>query len=92
MGQQSTRRVLHDADRLSPSSYGAYLSALVLFFEITQLRPEWLLVEFNPDDRHHHHESAANALGISPDIAWKLAFVANQTVQLGYPIQRGDHR
>jgi hypothetical protein len=74
-----------------PSSYGAYLSALVLFFEITQLSPEWLLVEFNPDDRRHH-ESAAEALGISPDIAWKLAVAANETVRLGRPIQRRDHR
>jgi len=74
-----------------PSTYGAYLSALVLFFEITQLSPDWLLVEFHPDDRRHH-QSAADALGISPDIAWKLAFVANETVRLGHPIQRRDHR
>jgi hypothetical protein len=73
-----------------PAVYGAYLSALVLFFEITQLSPEWLLVEFNPDDRHHH-EAAADALGISPEIAGKLAFVANETVRLGHPIQSLDH-
>jgi hypothetical protein len=72
------------------STYGAYLSALVLFFEITQLSPKWLLVEFNPDDRRHH-QSAADALGISPDIAWKLAFVANQTVQLRHPIHGRDY-
>jgi hypothetical protein len=73
-----------------PRSYGAYLSALVLFFEITQLSPERLLVEFDPDDRRHH-ESAAEALGISPDIAWKLAVAANETVRLGRPIQKRDH-
>jgi hypothetical protein len=74
-----------------PSIYGAYLNALVLFFEITQLSPERLLVEFDPDDRRHH-ESAAEALGISPDIAWKLAVAANETVRLERPIQRRDHR
>jgi hypothetical protein len=63
----------------------------VLFFEVTQLSPEWLLVEFDPDDRRHH-ESAAHALGISPGIAWKLAFVANETVRRGHPIQNRDHR
>ena len=68
-----------------PSIYGAYLSALVLFYEITQVNPESLLAEFDPAD-HRHHASAAEALGISPDIAWKLAFVASETVRLGHPI------
>ena len=74
-----------------PSPYGAYLSTLVLFFEITQASPESLLAEFDPADPRHKH-SAADALGISPDIAWKLAFVASETVRLGYPIQSRNHR
>jgi len=68
-----------------PSIYGAYLSALVLFYEITQVNPESLLAEFDPAD-HRHRASAADALGISPDITWKLAFVASETVRLGHPI------
>jgi hypothetical protein len=74
--------VLHNPDRLSPQHDGAYLSALVLFFEITRLSRDWLLIEFNPDDRRHH-QSAADALGISPDMAWKLAFVANEWCDSG---------
>jgi hypothetical protein len=74
-----------------PSTYGAYLSALVLFYEITQVSPESLLAEFDPADRRHL-ASAAHALGISADIAWKLAFVATETVRLGHPIQSRNHR
>ena len=74
-----------------PSNYGAYLSALVLFFETTQVSPEALLAEFDPADPRHH-ESAADALGISPDIAWKLAFAASETVRLGHPIKSRHHR
>jgi hypothetical protein len=74
-----------------PSTYGAYLSALVLFYEIAQVSPQSLLAEFDPADRRHH-ASAAHALGISPDIAWKLAFVATETVRLGHPIQSRKHR
>jgi hypothetical protein len=74
-----------------PSTYGAYLSALVLFFEITQASPEALLAEFDPADPHHY-KSAADALGISADIAWKLAFVASETARLGHPIQRRNTR
>ena len=73
-----------------PSVYGAYLSALVLFYQITQVNPESLLAEFDPAD-HRHQASAAAALGISPDIAWKLAFVASETVRLGNPIQSRNH-
>ena len=73
-----------------PSVYGAYLSALVLFYQITQVNPESLLAEFDPAD-HRHQASAAAALGISPDIAWKLAFAASQTVRLGNPIQSRNH-
>lgn len=74
-----------------PGVYGAYLSTLVLFFEITQGRPDLLLAEFDIADPRHH-ESAADALGISPDTAWKLAFVASETVRLGHPIQRPNTR
>ncbi len=74
-----------------PSIYGAYLSALVLFYEITQVSPESLFAEFDPADPRHH-TSAAHALGISPDIAWQLAFVATETVRLGRPIQSRNHR
>jgi len=74
-----------------PSVCGAYLSALVLFFEITQTSPESLLAEFDPADLHHY-KSAADALGISSDTAWKLAFVASETVRLGHPIQRRNTR
>jgi hypothetical protein len=74
-----------------PSKYGAYLSALVLFFEITQVSPDLLVAEFDPADPRHQ-ESAADALGISPDTAWKLAFVASETVRLGHPIQRRNTR
>jgi hypothetical protein len=52
--------------------------------------PESLLVEFEPADRRHR-ASAAHVLGISPDIAWKLAFVATETVRLGHPIQNRNH-
>jgi hypothetical protein len=72
------------------NTYGAYLSALVLFFEITQVSQESLLAEFDPA-HPRHHDSAADALGISPDIAWKLAFVASETVRLGHPIQSRNH-
>ena len=72
-------------------TYGAYLSALVLFYQITHVDPEWLLVEFDPADPRHR-ASAATALGISPDIAWKLAVVAKETVQLGHPIPSQNHR
>jgi hypothetical protein len=74
-----------------PSIYGAYLSALVLFFEITQASPESLLAEIEPADPHHY-KSAADALGISPDTAWKLAFLASETVRLGHPVQRRNTR
>jgi hypothetical protein len=74
-----------------PSIYGAYLSALVLFYEITKVNPESLLAEFDPTDPHHD-ESAADALGISPEIAWKLAFVASKTVRLGHPIDNRNYR
>jgi hypothetical protein len=59
---------------------------MVLFFEITQASPDSLLAEFDPADPRYH-ESAADALGISPDTAWKLAFVASETVRLGHPMQ-----
>jgi hypothetical protein len=49
------------------------------------VNPESLLAEFDPAD-HRHRASAADALGISPDITWKLAFVASETVRLGHPI------
>lgn len=74
-----------------PSAYGTYLSALVLFYEITWGNPESLLVEFDPADPRHR-ASAAGALGISPDIAWKLAVVAKETVRLGHPIGSPKHR
>jgi hypothetical protein len=48
------------------------------------VNPESLLAEFDPAD--HRHRASADALGISPDIAWKLAFVASETVRLGHPI------
>ena len=51
-----------------PSNYGAYLSAMVLFFEITQAGPDTLLAEFDPVDPRHH-DSAADVLGISPGTA-----------------------
>ncbi len=74
-----------------PGIYGAYLSALVLFYEITQVNPKSLLVEFDPADPRHR-ASAAMALGISPDIAWRLAFIAKRTVQLGHPIPSRNDR
>jgi hypothetical protein len=54
--------------------------------EITQVSPESLLAEFDPADPRHH-DSAADGLGISPEIAWKLAFVASETARLGHPIK-----
>ena len=74
-----------------PSIYGAYLSALVLFYEITHVDPELLLVEFDPAGPRHR-ASAATALGISPDIAWKLAVAAKKTVQFGQPILSQNNR
>jgi hypothetical protein len=68
-----------------PSIYGAYLSALVLFDEITGVNPESLLPEFdssNPD----YDVSASYGLGISPAIARELAIVAQETVLAGRPI------
>ena len=53
--------------------------------------PESLLAEFDPAD-HRHRASAAEALGISPDIVWKLAFVARETVRLGHAIQNRNYR
>jgi hypothetical protein len=74
-----------------PSTYGAYLSAMVLFYQITRVNPQSLLVEFEPAD-FGRHASAAAALGIPPDISWKLAFVAAETVRLGHPIQLPSRR
>lgn len=74
-----------------PSTYGAYLSALVLFYEVTNVNPQSLLAEFTPRDARRH-PSAAAALGIRPDIAWKLAFVAAETVRMGHPVQVPSHR
>ncbi|MBV8938087.1 MAG: PEP-CTERM sorting domain-containing protein [Alphaproteobacteria bacterium] len=65
-----------------PSTYGAYLSALVLFDQITGVNPETLLEEFDPSNS----SSAAAALGISPQIAQQLAAAAFETVQAGGPV------
>lgn len=65
-----------------PSTYGAYLSALVLFEEITGVNPESLTGEFDPSDT----DSAAYALGINSELAEELAVAAAQTVQLGHPV------
>ncbi|HET6184801.1 MAG TPA: PEP-CTERM sorting domain-containing protein [Acetobacteraceae bacterium] len=64
------------------STYGAYLNALVLFDEITGVNPETLNGEFVPGDPN----SAAAALGISPEIARALARAAYRTVQAGGPV------
>jgi hypothetical protein len=50
--------------------------------------PDSLLADFDPADRRHH-ASAAEALGISPNIAWKLPFVASETGRLGHAIETG---
>jgi hypothetical protein len=64
-----------------PSVYGDYLDALVLFEEITGVNPTSLSSEFDPGDG-----SAADALGISPEIAEDLAFMAAETVAAGQPV------
>ena len=61
------------------SAYGAYLSALVLFDEITGIDPRSLAAEFDAGN----FESASMALGISPQIAEDLAAAAAQTVGAG---------
>ncbi|MGH7043669.1 MAG: hypothetical protein ACREFY_16285, partial [Acetobacteraceae bacterium] len=62
-----------------PGTYGAYLSALVLFAKITGVTPETLHAEFDPTSAN----SAAVALGISPAVARALATAGFQTVQAG---------
>lgn len=64
------------------STFGAYLSALVLFEEITGINPESLTAEFDPSDT----VSAAYALGIDPLLAEDLAIAAAQTVAAGHPV------
>lgn len=68
-----------------PSLYGAYLSALVLFDEITGVSPDSLLPEFDPTNPDYN-DSAAYALGISPDVARELAMIAAETVRVGHAI------
>jgi len=68
-----------------PSVYGAYLSALVLFDEITGVSPQSLLPEFDPS-YPGYDDSAAYGLGISPEIARELAMIAGETVRVGHPI------
>jgi hypothetical protein len=68
-----------------PSVYGAYLSALVLFDEITGVSPQSLLPEFDPNNPGYD-DSAAYELGISPEIARELAMIAGETVRVGHPI------
>ena len=68
-----------------PSTYGAYLSALVLFEEITGVDPATLDAEDDPNNPNYAN-SASNALGISPDIAAEFEVVASDTVAAGDPV------
>ncbi len=68
-----------------PSTYGAYLSALVLFEEITGVNPETLDAEDDPNNPAFQ-DSAANSLGIAPDIAADFEVVAADTVAAGNPV------
>jgi hypothetical protein len=68
-----------------PSVYGDYLNALVLFEEITGVDPTTLAAEEDGSDPAFA-SSAADALGISPDIARELAVIAAATVAAGGPV------
>jgi hypothetical protein len=57
-------------DRMHPSKYGSYLSALVLFQTITGRNP----LSFGAN------EQAAADLGIAPDVAVRLQRIAQETV------------
>jgi hypothetical protein len=72
-----------------PSSYGVYLDALVIFYKINGVDPEWLFAEMDGDERGPlFRSSAAHALGISAIEARLLAFAARETVDAGKPICR----
>jgi hypothetical protein len=64
-----------------PGLYGDYLDALMDFANITGVNPETLVDEWNPLSS----TSAAAALGIDPQIAKELAFVAEATLRAGAP-------
>ncbi len=68
-----------------PSSYGAYLDALTLFYKITGIDPVLLSSEANPNDPNFL-SSAAHALGISATDAQLLAIAAADTVRAGGPV------
>jgi hypothetical protein len=67
-----------------PSQYGDYLDALVLFGEITGVNPETLLAEWDTNNPLYS-SSASLALGIDPQIAQELAFVAEDTLLANGP-------
>jgi hypothetical protein len=67
-----------------PSQYGDFLDALVLFGQITGLNPETLIAEWDPSNPLYSN-SAALALGISPQIADELAIAARDTLLAGAP-------
>jgi hypothetical protein len=68
-----------------PSVYGDYLDALVLLDQITGVDPTTLDAEFDPGNPDYA-DSAANALGVSPDIAVQLAQIAVETQDNGGPV------
>jgi len=68
-----------------PSVYGDYLNGLMLFGQITGINPLWLVPEYNPGF-WSGQQSAAQTLGISPQIAADLAIVAQATLIAGGPV------
>lgn len=76
--QPSNDPVISSPDRYHPSVYGAYLSALVLFQQISGIDARTL----------GSGETAATALGISSPIAVQLQKVAALTVQQADPALR----
>jgi hypothetical protein len=68
-----------------PSAYGDYLNAATLFDQITGINPATLSAETNASDPGFAN-SAANALGISAQLAGALDLAAAETVQNGGPV------
>ena len=68
-----------------PGTYGVYLDALALFYQITGVDPVTLEAEMN-EGHQHFGASAAHALGIAAREARLLAIAARETIRAGRPV------
>jgi hypothetical protein len=67
-----------------PSVYGDYLNGLMLFSQITGINPLWVNAEYTPLARDYR-QTVTRAFGISPEVAFALAIVAEETLIAGQP-------